>query len=184
MGRKYAIYDQGELYFITFTVVSWVDIFIRDVYKEIFIESLKFCQINKGLDIFAWCMMTSHVHLIIQAKEGFELSSIVRDLKSFTASQIRKKIKEHPQESRKEWLLWIFEAAGNQNKRNQSFQFWQQHNHPITLSTPEMVMQRLEYLHQNPVEAGFVEDATHWTWSSARDYAGLEGGKVPLSYLV
>ncbi|MEQ6118058.1 transposase, partial [Reichenbachiella sp. MALMAid0571] len=80
-----------------------------------------------------------------------------------------------PQESRKEWLLWMMKRAGNKASNNKGFQFWQQHNHPIELSTNSIVQQRLEYIHNNPVEARFVEKPSDWLYSSARDYEGEKG---------
>ena len=156
MGRKYAIRDQGAVHFVTFTVVNWIDVFIRNDYKELIIESLKYCQANKGLNIHAYCIMTSHVHLIISVSEGFVLSEVIRDLKSYTSTHLKKTISDNRAESRREWMLWMFERAGKKNKRNNSFQFWQQHNHPIELSNYEMASQRLQYVHNNPVDAGFV----------------------------
>ena len=68
MGRKYAIRDQEALHFVTFTVVNWIDLFVRDAYKEIIVDSLKYCQHEKGLSIHAYCIMTSHVHAILSAR--------------------------------------------------------------------------------------------------------------------
>ena len=183
MGRKYAIRDQQAVYFVTFTVVNWIDLFIRNEYKEIFLQSLIFCQEKKGLNVHAYCIMTSHVHLIISAKEGYKLSDIIRDIKSYTSTVIKKCIKENNQESRKEWLIWFFERAGKKNKRNQGFQLWQQHNHPIELSTNEMKDQRLDYIHNNPVNAGFVDDPIAWLWSSSASYEKEVDGKIALVYL-
>ena len=76
MGRKYKIRDQSRIYFVTFTVVNWIDVFIRDSYREIFIDSLKYCQQNKGLEVYAYCLMTSHAHLIIRTKGENKLEDI------------------------------------------------------------------------------------------------------------
>lgn len=182
MGRKYAIRDQLSVHSVTFTVVNWIDIFIRDHYKEIILSSLKYCQENKHLQVHAYCIMTSHVHLIISVSEG-NLSDVIRDFKSFTSRQIKELLQDKTNaESRREWMLWMFKRAGKKNKRNNSFQYWQQHNHPIELSTNEMIDQRLDYVHNNPVESGFVFKAEDWVWSSARQYAGEEGDLM-LSYL-
>ncbi|SHK65328.1 Transposase IS200 like [Reichenbachiella agariperforans] len=146
MGRKYAIRDQLSAHSVTFTIVNWIDIFIRDIYKEVILSSLKHCQENKHLQVHAYCIMTSHIHLILSVSEG-ELSDVIRDFKSFTSRQIKEILQDKTNpESRREWLLWMFERAGKKNKRNQDYQFWQQHNHPIELSTNEMIDQRLEYL--------------------------------------
>jgi putative transposase len=166
MGRKYVIRDQQAVYFVTFTVVNWIDLFIRDEYREIIIQSLIYCQKNKGLRVHAYCIMSSHIHLIISAQPDCKLTDIIRDMKSYTSTALKKCIKEHSHESRREWLVWLFERAGKKNKRNNDFQLWQQHNHPIELTTKEMENQRLDYVHNNPVEAGFVNDPTAWQWSS------------------
>jgi putative transposase len=182
MGRKYAIRDQQSIYSVTFTVVNWIDIFIRDQYKEILVSSIKYCQANKHLQVHAYCIMTSHVHLIVSVSDG-ELSDVIRDFKSYTSREVRKSLEDKTNiESRREWLIWMFERAGKNNIRNHDFQFWQQHNHPIELSTNKMIDQRLDYIHNNPIEAGFVFKCDDWVWSSARQYSG-ELGEIELSYL-
>lgn len=175
MGRKYAIRDQEALYFVTFTIVNWIDLFIRSDYKQLIIENLKYCQINKGLRLHAYCIMTSHVHLILSVEESLRLSDVIRDFKSAVSTQLRKTIQENNQESRKEWLLWMFEKAGKRNKRNSNFQLWKQDNQPIELMTNEMMDQKLEYIHQNPVKEGIVYEAEHYVYSSAIDYSGGKG---------
>ncbi|HXS35094.1 MAG TPA: transposase [Flavipsychrobacter sp.] len=175
MSRKYRIQDQTQMYFVTFTVVNWIDVFIRDDYREIFTDSIKYCQQNKGLEVYAWCIMTSHIHLIIGTNGQNKLQDIIRDLKAYTSRHLRKAIEDSNIESRKEWLLWMFERAGTYNSNNNDFQLWQQHSHPIELSRGELVKQRLDYLHNNPVTAGFVTEPNHWKWSSAYDYSGGKG---------
>ena len=112
MGRKYAIRDQEKFYFVTFTITHWLDVFIREEYRSVFIESIKFCQKEKGLQVGAWCLMTSHAHLIVGTNGEMKLQDIVRDLKSFTSRHIRKTIEENMQESRREWLLNAMTKAG------------------------------------------------------------------------
>ncbi len=180
MGRKYAIRDQGQVHFVTFTVVNWIDLFIRNDYKQIIIDSLNFCTKNKGLHVHAYCIMTSHVHLVLSVDEGLSLSDVIRDFKTHTSKKLHKSISEYYGESRKEWLLWMFERAGKKNSRNKGFQLWQQHNHPIELDSGYLLDQRINYVHMNPVEAGFVEDPNHWVWSSSRDYEMNRKGLVEL----
>jgi REP element-mobilizing transposase RayT len=146
-------------------------------------NSLAYCQKQKGLEVSAYCLMTNHLHIIACAKEGYKLSEIVRDFKAFTSRQMRKALEENTRESRRNWMLWIFRQAGLKNKRNKGFQFWRQDNHPVALVTPEMVSQRLSYTHENPVRAGFVPEPEAWCWSSARDYAGIEKSPLELYYL-
>ncbi len=170
MALKYKINDQREFYFVTFTVINWVDIFTRDCYREVFTSSIKYCQKNKGLLVGAWVIMTNHVHMINGTDGTHKLEDIIRDLKSYTSRHIRLQLEQSTTESRKNWIMFLFNRAGINNNNNKDFQFWIQDNHPIQLSTGEMLMQRLNYLHENPVRAGFVTEPWHWKYSSAYDY--------------
>jgi REP element-mobilizing transposase RayT len=174
MSRKYKFLDQSKIYFVSFAVINWIDLFIRNQYKNIVLDSLSFCQQNKGLELFAWCIMTSHLHLIMGTRKQ-NMEDILRDFKSYTSRQLRLAILENPQESRREWMLRMMYDAGISNSNNRGFQLWQQHNHPIELSTNEMMDVRLHYTHYNPVEAGFVSRPADYLYSSARDYAGEPG---------
>ena len=183
MALKYKITDQQSFYFVTFTVVEWVDAFTRDQYREIFLDSVKHCQTNKGLIVGAWVVMTNHVHMVI-GTNGNKLETIIRDLKSFTSRHIRLAIEENERESRKDWMLQLFRKAGLTNTNNNDFQFWIQNNHPIELTTGAIMEQRINYIHDNPVRAGFVTDATHWKWSSAHDYSGGHQGLLDVVILL
>lgn len=173
MSRKYKFYDSRKPYFISFAIVNWIDLFTRKDYVDIVTESLSYCIQKKGLIVNAWCVMSNHVHLIVRSEQN-SLSDIMRDLKKFTSFKLYSAVQEHPQESRKEWLLWMFERAGEANENNKNIQVWQQHNQPIELDTNKKIDQRLEYLHMNPVKAGYVIKPEDWVHSSARQYAGLE----------
>ena len=120
------------------------------------IESFIYCQKEKGLVIHAYVIMTNHIHMIISRKGTNELSAILRDLKKFTSFKIIGAIMANDQESRKNWMLKMFEESGIQNKHNTKYQFWQEGNHPVELVDIIMIEQRLDYIHQNPVKAGFV----------------------------
>ena len=185
MSRKYKIRDEQKLYFVTFTVIDWIDVFIRDEYRAIVIDSIKYCQTNKGLEVYAWCIMTSHIHLIVGSKGDSPLEGILRDLKSFTSRHIRKALEDtaRVQESRREWILHRMYNAGTYNPNNNDFQFWQQHSHPIELNTNDKIDHYLEYIHLNPVAAGFVDQPEGWLYSSARDYANTSKGMIELCFL-
>ncbi len=174
MSRAYKFKDQTKPYFVTFTIVNWVDLFTRKEYCEVLIDSIKYCQKEKGLIIYAWVIMSSHVHMIIGTKDK-EMQNILRDLKSYTSRKLREEIKNHPQESRKEWLVWMFERAGKKNGNNTNWQLWQQDNQPIELWDNYMIDNKLTYLHQNPVVAGIVKNAEDYIYSSAADYAEQKG---------
>jgi REP element-mobilizing transposase RayT len=175
MSSKYRIHDSQRIYFITFAVVEWVDALSRRYYKDILLDSLKYCIESKGLILYAYVIMNNHVHLIASAKESHNLSDILRDLKKFTSKKLVKEIENNIQESRKRWMLWIFRSNGERNSNNERHQFWQQDNHPICLDANHLIDQRLDYLHNNPVEEGIVEEPEHYVYSSARDYTGIKG---------
>lgn len=171
---SYKFHDADGLYFVTFATVQWVDAFTRSEYAEIVLESLRFCQKEKGLVIHAWCIMSNHLHLIISRKGEKDLSEILRDFKKYTSTQILKRIQAIA-ESRKNWMLWIFRSAGEQNPNNTNFQFWQQDNHPEILESQAFIRQKMNYLHENPVKAGIVFEPQGYRYSSAIDYAGGKG---------
>ncbi len=175
MSRNYKFHNSEGLYFVTFTVVRWIDVFTRREYKDILVDSLKYCIDKKGLQLYAWVIMSNHVHLIISSK-GKPMGSILRDVKRHTSKTLTKAISENTRESRRDWLLWFFEREGKQNPNNENFQFWQQdENHPIELWSNEVIDQKLNYIHDNPVVAGWVDEPEHYLYSSARDYAGGKG---------
>jgi putative transposase len=173
MSRKYKIRNHDNLYFVTFTVIRWLDVFTRNLYKDIFLDSLRYCQKNKGLELYAYCIMTNHVHMIIGRTGKARLDGIIRDIKKFTSVKIIEAIQNNPRESRRELFLWLFEKDGTRNPNNTRFQFWQQYSHPIELATNDMIDQRLDYIHNNPVKAGIVLSPEHYLYSSAINYAGL-----------
>jgi putative transposase len=167
MSEIYKTHSDG-LYFVSFSVIGWVDVFTRRPYQEILINSIHYCQQHKNLKIYCYCIMPSHIHFISYSENG-NLSNILRDFKSFTANQLLKAIAENPQESRKEWLLKLFRFFGKQSAQRQQFQFWKHDNHPFFLYTNKMIQQKVNYIHDNPVEAGFVNKAMEWRLSSANE---------------
>lgn len=173
MAFKYSVTDQNDIYFITTTVVGWIDAFTRKELAEVVIESLKYCQCEKGLIIYAWCLMPSHLHMIVSATENKKLSDIIRDFKKFTSKKIIKTVGEI-NESR-EWLLDKFAFAARTNIKNKDYKFWQDGFHPIILYSNEFKDQKLDYIHNNPIEAGIVTEAEYYNYSSAINYAGGMG---------
>jgi putative transposase len=174
MSEKYKFRNSEQLYFVSFSTVYWIDVFTRREYKDILLDSWQYCQKTKDLNIYAWVIMSNHVHMIVNSDSN-KLEDIFRDMKSYTARVVRESIEENPQESRKEWMLWMLKRAGSKNSNNIDFQLWQQHNHPIELTSNKLIDQKVEYIHKNPVVAGFVENPEEYLYSSARDYAGEKG---------
>jgi len=174
MSGKYKFQNPEGIYFISFATVNWMDVFVRESYFEQMVDSLYYCIQNKGMVLYAWCIMPSHIHLIFRAA-GNNPGELIKSLKVFTSKKLQAAITSNLQESRKEWLLWMMERAAAKNSNVKSRQFWQQSNQPIEVWSKHVKQQKLDYLHNNPVEAGFVSEAHHWKYSSAIDYAGGKG---------
>lgn len=182
MSRKHKFRDNDKLYFISYAIIRWIDLFIRDEYRSILLDSWKYCIANKGLEVYGWCIMTSHVHMIIGSGKT-PMRDIVRDMKRHTSEKLRLAIRSHTGESRKEWMVAMMEAEGRNNSNNISFQLWQQHNHPVELLDHRMAWQKLNYIHDNPVKAGFVDKAGEYVYSSARDYFTGKSRFIDLVFL-
>ncbi len=169
----YRIENQGEIHFITMTVVGWVDIFTRQTYRHIILDSMRYCIFNKGLIVYGYVIMTNHIHCIWQAKDG-NLSDIIRDFKKYTSSKIIKTLNSN-EESRKDWLKMIFEYHAKFNDNNSDHQVWQNGNHLMELFSPKFLMQKLDYIHLNPVRAGWVNEPEDYIYSSASNYKNNVG---------
>jgi REP element-mobilizing transposase RayT len=173
MTTGWGIRDPLSSYFLTFTVVDWVDVFTRKIYRDIVLDSFQYCRENKGLQVWGYIIMSNHVHTIMSAKNG-NLPAIIRDLKRHTASKILKEI-QSLDESRRDWMMKRFEFSARSNVRNSEHQFWTHDNRPIECVSDKFTSQKLNYIHMNPVRAGLVEKAEDWLYSSARNYLLLPG---------
>jgi REP element-mobilizing transposase RayT len=182
MSSKYKSGDNEIPHFVTFTIVGWIDVFTRALYKDILVDSLAFCTKNKGIELHAWVIMTNHVHLIISTKEN-SISDFVRDIKKYTSKMIIATIQKNKRESRKEWMINMFDYAGKTNSNNVYFQLWKQNYHPIELNTPRRLEIALNYLHNNPVKAGLVWEPWHYKYASGVDYYTNENGLLKISRL-
>jgi putative transposase len=176
MSDAYRTYP-GKLYYVTLTVVGWIDIFTRKEYVYAIIENLKYCQANKGLDIYAYVIMSNHLHLVCKVRDE-SLNDVLGDFKSYTAKQLIKMVEEHPQESRKEWMTHLFKYFGRGNSQNKEYQFWKNGNHAFELWSNEMIKQKIDYIHNNPVKAGLVLKPHHYLNSSANEQGPLAVLKV------
>jgi REP element-mobilizing transposase RayT len=181
MSTGYQIIEQDKLYFVTLQVVDWIDVFSRECYRKIIVENLCHCINNKGLEIYAWVIMSNHIHLLVKSEKS-ALSDTIRDFKSYTAKVILNEI-IHGNESRKEWMLRQFTSATLRHKRNANYQFWSHENHAEYIFSNAFMEQKLNYIHNNPVRAGIVFKPEEYKYSSARDY-GDEEGLIPIIKLM
>jgi REP element-mobilizing transposase RayT len=166
---------EGEVYFVTDTVVDWVDIFTRPVYRHIIIESLEYCQKEKGLIIYAWVLMTNHMHMIVGSHGENKIPDILRDFKKFTSKKIVQTLLVESGESRRDWMLNRFEYAGKNDKKITNYKFWQEGNDAQEIFLNDYFNQKLNYIHYNSVKAEFVNREEDYRYSSAIDWSGGKG---------
>ncbi len=163
----------NELYFVTLTVVDWIDIFTQSIYFDYIIENLNFCQRKKNLEVYEYVIMTNHLHMICLGRDK-PLSDILRDFKTFTSKGLVQFIQNNEKESRKKWMLAAFKQHGKENPMNKTYQFWQNMNSPTLLYNNKIIDQKADYIHQNPIKAGFVAEPYDWYYSSAHPDSPLK----------
>ena len=172
MPTGYQIKDQAGLYYLTFQVVYWIDVFMRKEYRDIVIDSLRYCQQHKSLEIYGYVIMSNHIHLLLRS--GCEdLSGTIRDFKKHTSKAIVEAAKSS-QESRQSWMLRLFAHAAKRQNKEGTYQLWTHENHACLAYSNEFIQEKLSYIHNNPVRAGIVEHPEDYIYSSARSYAGKE----------
>ena len=165
-----ANYD--AVFFVTLTVVSWVDVFTRRHYCEELVKNIQYCQKHKGLELYAYVIMSNHMHWVAGQKEG-KLNNLLRDFKSYTAKQMLSMIYNDPMESRRDWMKIVFQYNAKFQKQNAENMFWQKTNHPIDCFNNKILWQKINYIHMNPVRTGWVAEPWHWLYSSANPRSPL-----------
>ncbi|MPL95770.1 hypothetical protein SDC9_41942 [bioreactor metagenome] len=153
------------------TLVNWVELFGAEKYRNIVIDGLKFCQENKGLRIFVWVIMPSHIHLVADSLNG-NLSKTIGEFKRHTSKTIYDELKRETEFDSTEFLT-LFRDFSTLHSRNNDYQVWIQDNHPVELFSSKFIDQKIDYIHNNPVKAGYVEKTEDYLYSSARNYADM-----------
>ncbi|MBL8850415.1 MAG: transposase [Planctomycetaceae bacterium] len=167
---RYRIFanEQEYPYFLTCTVVGWLPVFTRPSAVQIVFDSWKYLQQNARFQLLGYVILENHLHLVAQSPS---LSDDLQRFKSFTA----RKIIDLLQEAGALVLLDQLERLKLDHKTDSTYQFWQEGSQPKQIRTDRMMWQKLDYMHRNPVERGYVDDPVHWRYSSARNYARLPG---------
>ncbi len=181
MSEKYKFVDEAGIYFVTMTTVGWVDLFTRFELKHVIVDSLRYCQKEKGLVIHAWCLMPSHLHMIVSTRQE-KLSDIMRDFKKFTSKELINTI-ERIRESRRGWILELFGEVADHLKRVRKYKVWQDGNHPELLYSAKFMRQKLDYIHNNPVADEIVDEPEEYRYSSARNYCSNRKGYLELEFI-
>ncbi|WP_127471125.1 REP-associated tyrosine transposase [Thiomicrorhabdus aquaedulcis] len=168
MGRSRYQFVDGHLpHFVTCTVLHWIPVFTRPETVDILLSSLRFLQ-AEGLNVYSYVILENHLHMVV---ESDDLSRDIARFKQFTAKQCLALLQEKGAKT----LLDQFAFYKKAHKSERAFQFWQEGCHPEWIQSDEMMRQKIEYIHQNPVKRGYVDLPEHWRYSSARDYMGQAG---------
>jgi len=168
MGRsRYKIIDSQLPHFVTCTVLHWIPAFTRPQTVAIILNSLKFLQ-AEGLKLYAYVILENHCHLLVQSQQ---LDKDMARFKSFTA----RKLINYFSENNVTPILDQLKFYKKVHKQDSAYQFWQEGMHPEWIQNSEMMLQKIVYIHENPVNRGYVDQAEHWRYSSARNYLGKEG---------
>jgi REP element-mobilizing transposase RayT len=165
---RYRIWEKTQLHFLTCTIVGWLPVFTRSETVQIVLDSWRFLQANKRLVLYGYVILENHLHMIASSPD---LSQEMKNFKSFTARQIIDLLELQRATVLLDQLQW----HKARHKIQSDYQLWQEGSHPQSILAEEMMLQKLEYMHNNPVERGYVDEPTHWRYSSARNYAGMPG---------
>ncbi|MDO8825006.1 MAG: hypothetical protein Q7V21_00200 [Methylophaga sp.] len=168
MGRsRYIFTDPIQPHFMTLTVLNWIPVFTRPDTVNILFDSFRF-MMNEGMNIYAYVILENHLHLIAQSKQ---LDKDIARFKSFTA----RRLISYLQANRIHTILKELDSHKKAHKNDRAHQFWQEGVHPELIQGEAMMRQKIDYIHHNPVKRGYVDEAIHWRYSSARNYAGMDG---------
>ena len=163
MRSRYHVHEADGAYFVTSTTVAWLPIFTTAARCDLLVESLTYCREHKGLKVYAWVILDNHFHAILAAPD---LPRVMADLKRHTARQLLQLLEDE----RAEWLLHELKHHRATHKTESEHQVWQEGYHPQSLPSDETILQKLEYLHNNPVKRGLVASPEHWRYSSAHEW--------------
>lgn len=168
--------EREGCFFVTFQTVDWVDVFIRPVYKQVVVHTLNHFIESKGMTVYAWCLMTNHLHLLARVKPGLVIAELEKEYKSFTTKKILEAIDTEPS-ARRDWLMSRFESFGLRLGLLKKYHVWQNCSQPlyIDLRKKDLLLEYFEYIHQSPVREKVVDLPGEYKYSSARDYVGIKG---------
>ena len=167
--------NENQTHFLTITIIEWIDIFAKPEYFQIIIDSLKYCQKNKGLLLYEFVIMTNHIHLIVKAKEKNKLSQIISDFKKHTTREILKELEK----DNRRYILNLIKNSFFKKKDYQN-QIWQRENYPELIVTEEFLNEKIGYVYNNPVKKGYVAKAEDWIYSSAGNRILSRDGAIKL----
>jgi len=176
LPKRFRVHEGCYPHFITSVVTYWIPVFCREDYFAILADSLTFCVEQKGLLIHGYTLMPNHHHLLCSQEEGL-LPEAIRDMKGYTSRQIAQKLR---QDGRETWLRAMTRKAEGAEQIN----VWQEEFHPEQVYSQDFFEQKLAYIHENPVRAGFVNNPADWKYSSAGFYYNDGPSPVPVTAIL
>ena len=156
--------NENYTHFLTLTVIEWIDIFTKQEYFQVIIDSLKYCRKNKGLLLYEYVIMTNHIHLLAQADENYKLSQIISDFKKYTTRETLKLLENDNRKYIKNLIKNSFSK-----KKGYDNQIWQRENYPEFVANEKFYLAKANYIHNNPIKKGYVGKPEDWLYSSARN---------------
>jgi len=169
MGRsRYVITEPEKPHFLTCTLMEWLPLFIRPYLVDHLLGCWRYQQAHQSLQLFGYVVLENHLHFIAQAPN---LGKCLRQFKSFTARQIINDLQSRGAKRALQRLRFSKRA----HKQDRVYQLWQEGSHAEQIYSETVMRQKLDYIHFNPVKRGYVELPEHWRYSSALNYAGMEG---------
>ena len=169
MGRsRYKIYEPTHPHFVTCTILHWIPIFTRKESVQIILDCLNFLKDNNNLKLYAYVILENHLHLVVQSDD---LNKTMESFKKFTAKKILEMLKRENVTNILEQLAFYKKA----HHKEKNFQVYEEGYQPKLIQSNEMMISKIKYIHENPIKRGYVDDAIHWRYSSARDYQGING---------
>ena len=175
-SKEKPIFPLDACYFLTLNIVDKIDLFVRPAYKQAVADALNHFIRTQGLHLYSWCLMSSHLHLVLRTRDGGAPSWFERDFKKYTTPALLKTI-EMEMDLRRDWMFQRFEEYGRSLRRLEKFHLWQNCSGPLRIDNeqPRLLMERIAHVHENPVRERIVEQPEAYLFSSARDYAGIRG---------
>ena len=169
MGRtRYKIYEPTQPHFLTCTILHWIPIFTRIETTDIIFDSLKYLQQIDNLKIYAYVILENHLHLIASSDD---IGKSMQKFKAYTAKEILKLLQKQNVKTILDQLKFYKKA----HKKETTYQLWQEGFQPKLIQNEKMMIDRINYIHQNPLKRGYVDEAIHWRYSSARNYKDMKG---------
>ena len=169
MGRsRYKVYEPSHPHFITCTVLHWIPLFTRPESVNILFESFRYLQQHDNFKLFAYVILENHLHLVASSND---ISQSIKKFKSYTAKSLLELLHVSKAKTILDQLAFYKKA----HKTETSYQIWQEGSAFKLIQSEAMMIERINYIHNNPLKRGYVDEASHWCYSSARNYEDKEG---------